>query len=212
MDNILATAISELNEEKTIELVKRSLDKGTKPFQILKYLQEGVKKVGELFESGEYYVGELIMAGIIFNEVLNLDVMKSSVSSNYSECIGTILLGTIENDIHDIGKDIFKSMALVEGFHVIDLGTDVKKEIFLKKTKELHPDIVGISGLITSAVNPISELIQLFESEGLRNQVKIIIGGNTMDEKTCHSVGADDFVHDAELGVQKCVSWIKQAR
>ena len=210
MDNDLIKTIPELNEEKTIELVQYSLDKGLEPFQILRYLQEGMKKVIELYKAGNYFIVELVMAGEIFNKVLKLEAMQTLMSSRHEHYVGTILLGTMENDVHNIGKDIFKAMAIGKDFNVIDLGCGIKKEIFLQETKNIQPDIVGISGFRTSAAIPIAELIELFKKEGIRDQIKVIIGGNPEFNEACKFVGADDIVHDAELGVQKCYSWMKE--
>lgn len=206
--DLLIKYVEELDEEKVLDLADKLLNDRMDPLVLLDLLNAGMNRVGELYESKEYYIADLIMAGLIFKQVLELDEMTAHFHSKYSKKIGRVVLGTVKGDIHDIGKDIFRGMLEASGFEVIDLGVDVPKELFLKKVEELKPDIVGLSGVLTYTVESMKDVIEAFKEAGLRDQVRFIVGGNHLTEEACRFVGADNFAIDASAGVKICRQWM----
>lgn len=200
-------SVTELDENKSLSLVKKALRYGIPMYEIAEYLQQGMNNVGQLFESEEYFIGDLIMAGIIFKEVMKLDE-ENAIVNETTESRGIILIGTVEGDIHDIGKDIFIGMACVNGFKVVDLGVDVKAEMFVNKIKEIKPDILGMSGLLAEAKKQVMSTISAIVQEGLRDDIKIIVGGGLMKESDeTETIYADAYVKNSQKGLNICLDW-----
>lgn len=200
-------SVTELDENKSLSLVKKALRYGIPMYEIAEYLQQGMNNVGQLFESEEYFIGDLIMAGIIFKEVMKLDE-ENAIVNETTESKGIILIGTVEGDIHDIGKDIFIGMACVNGFKVVDLGVDVKAEMFVNKIKEIKPDILGMSGLLAEAKKQVMSTISAIVQEGLRDDIKIIVGGGLMKESDeTETIYADAYVKNSQKGLNICLDW-----
>lgn len=212
MDEIIK-AVSELKEEEVLKLVKEEIENGTDSLKIFKQLQQGMDKIGQLYETSDYFIGDLIMAGIIFREVIEL-INNYSESNNdigkKESSIGTVLLGTVRGDLHDIGKDIFSGLIQAAGFKVYDLGVDVLPETFVKKAKEIKPDIIGLSGVLTLSLNGMKEVVDKLEEEGLRDTVKVIIGGNSVSPEVCKYIGVDVATKDATEGVETCKRWVER--
>lgn len=204
----LITYVENLDEEKVINLATKLLDDGLEPIDLLDAINEGMNQVGKLYERKDYYIADLIMAGLIFKQVLELDRMTAHFDGRKNRKIGKVVLGTVKGDIHDIGKDIFRGMMEANGFEVADLGVDVPKELFVKKTEELRPEIVGMSGVLTNTVESMKDVIDALSEAGLREQVKIIIGGNHLTEEACRYIGANSFANDASSGVRLCREWL----
>ncbi|AOY74764.1 cobalamin B12-binding domain-containing protein [Clostridium formicaceticum] len=202
--------VEQLNEEVVIELAKKALEVGIEPLSLLEIINEGMNKVGILYEKKDYYIADLIMAGIIFKEVLALDKMTMHFQNEYSKKVGKVVLGTVQGDIHDIGKDIFKGMLETNGFKVIDLGVDVSKESFTKVIIENTPDIVALSGVLTYTIEPMKEIVDNLVEAGIRDQVKVIIGANHITKDTCKYIGADGFANDASAGTKICLEWMNE--
>ena len=156
--------------------------------------------VGDLFEKNEYFVGDLIFAAELMTSAF--DILKPVLGAASSAKVGTILLGTVSGDLHDIGKNIFKNMAEAAGFDVFDLGIDQPAAAFVEKAKELKPDIVGMSGVLTLAIDSMKETVEALKEAGLRDQIKVIIGGNPVTGEACERVGADAFTVNAAEGVK----------
>ncbi len=135
--------------------------------------------------------------------------MKPVLGSGSDAKVGTILVGTVSGDLHDIGKNIFKSMSEAAGFEVYDLGVDQLASTFVEKVKELKPDIVGLSGILTLALDSMKVTVDSLKEAGLRDSVKIIIGGNPVNRETCLKIGADTFTTNAAEGVKICQGWVK---
>lgn len=197
--------IADLNEHATLSLVQTLIETPTDPLDIVQDCQEGMRQVGERYERGEYFLSALIMAGEIFREVMEIvtPLIKERFRGNES---GVILLGTVEGDIHDIGKNNLSLLLTSYGFTVNDLGVDVPPAEFLRQALALHPDIIGLSGLLTSSYDSMRRTVQLLRSaEDARvAQTPIIIGGNQLNEQVCQYVGADAWVNDAMSGVRWC--------
>lgn len=170
-------------------------------------------RVGELFESKEFYVADLIMAGIIFNEVLELDELKASFNTKdiYQEK-PLILIGTVKDDVHDIGKKLFSGMATANGFNIIDLGVDISPEVFLENYYRYTPDIVAMSGLMTDSIRYMKVVVDLFREKRLSDKVKIIVGGSQITKIAFDYIEADGYSQDIKKSVEICTQWIKDKR
>ncbi|MDR9755698.1 MAG: cobalamin B12-binding domain-containing protein [Thermacetogeniaceae bacterium] len=206
MDDQLIAAVEQLNGDEVIKLVEQRMKTGKDPAYLQKQIQLGMIKVGILYEKGDYFIADLIMAGEIVKEVLKL-ILSKPKKDNYNK-IGTVLLGTVEGDIHDLGKNIFSSMLEAEGFEVIDLGTDVAPKVFVVQTKEIRPQIIAMSGVLTLAVESMKKTVDALISHGLRDQVKVLIGGNAVNRISFEYIGADAFTNNADEGVTYCKKWV----
>ena len=197
----LISAIAELKEETALAMVRQRIAAGDDPLLIMEDCQEGMRQVGKRYEQQQYYLAGLIMGGEIFRLVMELlqPVVESQVSGQAS---GRILLGTVQGDIHDMGKNIVNMLLSCHEFTVYDLGVDVPPAEFAKRAREIQSDIVGLSGLLTSAYDSMRETVDLLRAEG--TQAPIIIGGGQLNEEVCLYVGADYWTTDAVAGVELC--------
>jgi 5-methyltetrahydrofolate--homocysteine methyltransferase len=203
--NEITEAIKELEEEKVLELVKEKLDAGEDPIKILEACRLGMAEIGK--GAGDtIFLTDLIMAGEIFNEAMAL-LMPKLVSSS-TKSLGKVVIGTVEGDIHNIGKDIAINFLKAEGFEVVDLGVDVPAQKFVDAIKEHNPPVVGMSGLLTLSIEPMKKSIEAIAAADLRDNVKVIIGGERTDDEVCKHVGADAWVNDAIEGVKIIKAWV----
>jgi methylmalonyl-CoA mutase cobalamin-binding domain/chain len=200
MSKKLVEAMADLEEDAVLAEVKALKAQNVPALDIIAYLQEGMSIVGKRFEEKEYFLSELIMSAEIFNEASQLlgGGMGGAGSSKY----GTFVMGTIYDDIHDIGKNIVTTVMSSNGFNVIDLGVDVPTAKYVEAIKQYKPKVIGISCLLTTAFDNIKECIQTLEKEGLRKDIKILIGGGPVDEATCKYVGADHVCKNAQETVE----------
>ena len=162
--------------------------------------------VGDLFEKNEYYVGDLIFAGELLKS--SLDIIKPVLGQGNTVKVGSMVLATVEGDLHDIGKNIFKGMSEAAGFEVYDLGIDVSANAFVEKVREVKPNIVGMSGVLTLALDSMKKIVTALKDAGLRDGVKVIIGGNPVTAEACKEIGADVFTTNAAEGVRICQGWV----
>lgn len=197
----LIEAIADLQEESALTLVRQRMDAGDDSLLIIEDCQEGMRRVGERYERNVYFLAGLIMAGEIFSQVMELlqPIIESQVSGQAS---GRILLGTVEGDIHDLGKNIVNMLLSCHNFVVHDLGVDVAPATFAKNAAQVQPHLIGLSGLLTSSYDAMHETITLLRSRGY--QKPIIIGGGQLSEEVCQFVGADHWTTDAVTGVEMC--------
>jgi len=195
----LAQALGDLDEATTVALVDTKLTSGETPLSILEELQAGMSIVGERFEEGEYYLSELIYAADIFKNASA--PLQEGLKAETQATHGTLVLGTVKNDIHDFGKDIVATVMSSNDIRVIDLGTNVEPQAFVQAVKEHQPELVGLSCLLTTAFDEMKETIKTLEAAGLRDQVTILIGGGPVDQATCDYVGADIYCKTAQDGV-----------
>lgn len=207
-EKLLIKYVELLDEERVLDLADELLNEGEEPLHLLELINEGMYGVGKLYESKDYYIADLIMAGIIFKQVLALEKMVDHFKAKRSKVIGRVVLGTVAGDIHDIGKEIFRGMMEANGFEVIDLGVDVPKELFVKKVLEYKPDIVGLSGILTNTIEAMKGVLEALTEAGLRDKVKVIVGGNHLNEEICAYIGADSYARDASRGVKTCLEWV----
>ncbi|MBK8901065.1 MAG: cobalamin-dependent protein [Anaerolineaceae bacterium] len=197
--------VADLNEKEVLLLVEERLAQGENPLVIIEDCQEGLRQVGERYERQEYYLSGLIMGGEIFREVMELvqPIIQEKFTGKES---GVILLGTVQGDIHDIGKNNLSMLLTCYGFSVHDLGVDVPPAKFLQQAEQVRPNVIGLSGLLTTSYDAMKETIDLIrgsEDAALRT-VPIIIGGNQLNEQVCQYVGADYWLTDAMSGVRLC--------
>lgn len=194
--------LSDLQEDEILNAVQSRLEQNEDPLAIIEDAQEGMRRVGLRYEQGEYYLSALIMAAEIFREVMEIvqPVVETQISSAGS---GIILLGTVQGDIHDIGKNIISILASCYGFFVHDLGVDVPPEVFVAQAEALKPDLIGLSGLITASFDAMAQTIALLRQVETRTgrNMPIIIGGSQIDEQICSFVGADYWVRSAMDGI-----------
>jgi len=201
----IAESFANLEEEKTISLVKEALDKFSID-EIFNACRKATDEIGSRYERGEYFLSELVYAGHIFNRIMELLLPK--LEKERPNVIGVIVLGTVEGDVHDIGKNIFKAFAEASGFKVIDLGVDVPPHKFVEAVKEHKPQILGLSGLLTLAIDAMKRTIDALKEAGLRDKVKVIIGGGRVDENAKNYTGADAWTDSATIGVKICKEFV----
>lgn len=203
----ISDALADLEEDKVLKLVKEKLDANENPFKILEACRKGIADIGNQSIEGTAFLTDLIMAGEIFKEAMELLMPKLVISE--SEIKGKIVIGTVEGDIHNIGKDIAITFLKATGFDVTDLGVDVLPQKFVDAIKEHKPQVVGLSGLLTLSIEPMKKTIESISNANLREDIKIIVGGERMDQGVCEHVGADAWVNDAVKGVKIIKNWIE---
>ncbi|RLG77971.1 MAG: cobalamin-binding protein [Thermoprotei archaeon] len=206
-------SLADLDLENTLRYVEEALNQGVDVVDIImKGLTEGMKIVGERFEREEYFIAEVVVAAEIFKEVMNMLKPRLSQSNKGLKPIGRVIIGTVYGDIHDIGKNLVAAVLEANNFEVIDLGVDVPPEKFVKAVEEYQPDILGISALLTTTMMNIKNVVEALEREGLRNKVKIIVGGAPVTEEFARSIGADAYAEDAFKTVEVCKRLIEEKR
>ena len=207
----LSELVADLDEDTAIETVRRRLADGEDPFLIVDECQVGIMQVGQLYERGVYYVSGLIMAGEIMEQIgqLVLPVLQGRITGTDA---GRILVGTVQGDIHYVGKNMFKVLLQCFGFTVLDAGEDVEPAEFLKQMRAFTPHVIGLSCLLTSAYDSMRETIALLRSaaKDFERPPRIIIGG-AVDAMVCQYVEAEHWARDAMSGVRICQSVTKKA-
>jgi methanogenic corrinoid protein MtbC1 len=203
----LAMLLADLKEEEAIKVTKEKMERGEDPMGILEDSRRGMEIVGKRFASGEYFIPDLIYSGEILKEVSAI-VKPGLKGGVQSKKLGKFLLATVAGDIHDIGKDIVGFMMDISGFEVIDLGVDVSKEKIVAKIKEANPEIVGLSGFLTLAFDSMKDTIDAIKAAGLRERVRIMIGGGQIDEEVRKYTGADAYRPDAVAAVTLAKEWM----
>jgi len=195
----LAQALGDLDEAGVVASVGEKLAAGVAPLAILEELQAGMNIIGERFGSGDYFLSELIYSADIFKKA-SAPLAEGLKGQAYARH-GTLVLGTVKNDIHDFGKDIVATVMSSNGIEVIDLGVNVEHEAFVAAIKEHRPELVGMSCLLTTAFNEMKAAIDTIAAAGFRDQVKILVGGGPMDQACADYVGADLYCRTAQDGV-----------
>ncbi len=194
----LIIRVSDVEEVK--ETVDRTLKSGVDPLEILNTLNQALDEVGRRYEKGEYFLSELIMAGVLSTEVTNL--LEPHLIRSRRRSLGKVAIGTVRGDIHDIGKNILIMMLRSAGFDVVDLGVDVPAENFANAIEEKQANILGLSALLTSSMDEMKKVIETIEKRGLRNRVKIVVGGRPLTREFAKEIGADGYAKDAVEGVK----------
>lgn len=207
MNDKLINLMADLMEEETIAMVKELVSAGTNPMDILDDAGRAMAIVGKRFETGEYFIPDLMMAGEILKGISEI-VKPLLEKEGPSEKKGKVLIGTVAGDIHDIGTDIVQFMLDVSGYDVLNIGIDVPVPVFVEKIKEFKPAVVGLSGFLTLAFDSMKKTVEAIEDAGLRKDVKIMIGGGQIDEEIRKYVKADAYGKDAMAAVTLCNGWI----
>jgi trimethylamine corrinoid protein len=203
----LVEAIVKMDEDEAMTAAKELLEKGNDPLKILEQCRKAVEIVGAQFEKGECFLPELMMAGHMLGEISNL--VKPVMSKGFEvKRIGKVLMGTVEGDVHDIGKNIVTFLLDANGFEVMDIGIDVPPQKFVEAIKSFGPQVVGLSGLLTIAYDSMKKTVDAVNEAGLRDKVKIMIGGGQMSDKVKEYAGADAYAKDAMAGVVLAKQWI----
>ncbi len=201
-------SLANLKEERALRLTRERLEAGEDPLKLIDDIMKAMNIVGRRFEEGEYFIADLMMAAEILREIMSLiePRIKPNVKPRF---LGRVIIGTVEGDIHDIGKDLAASMLKANGFEVIDLGVDVPPEEFVKAIKEYNANIVGISALLTMGVESMKRTIEKIKEAGLRDKVKIMIGGGATNEIIKEYVGADAYAPNPLVGVKLAKEWTR---
>jgi methylmalonyl-CoA mutase cobalamin-binding domain/chain len=203
----ISEAILDLDEPTALRLVEEMITNRVDPVEILEECRRGMLTVGERFERGEMFLSEMIMASEIFKQVT--ERIKPTLKRISSETTGRVTLGTVEGDVHDIGKNIFAALLEADGFEVVDIGVDVPPERFLETIKEHKPNIVGMSSLLSSSLEAMRETVDAITSAGLRGRVKIIIGGGRVDKHAAEYIKPDAYSDNAAQGVKLCLELMR---
>ena len=206
MSKELVNAIADMREEETLKLVKEMVEGGSEPMAILGAAREAMDIVGKRYEEGAYFLPELMLAGEMLNQIT--DILKPELAKLPEiKRHGKVLIGTVAGDIHDIGKNIVTFMLDVNGFEVLDLGVDVPPQKFVEAIQDFQPQVVGLSGFLTLAFDAMKETLEAIEAAGLRDKVKIMIGGGQINEDIKKYTGADAYGNDAVAGVSLAKKW-----
>ncbi|MDA8211783.1 MAG: cobalamin-dependent protein [Clostridia bacterium] len=201
----LTQAFINLDEEKVYGLVQKKIAAGEDPVGIIKECNEGMTEIGKLFEQNEYFLSELIMSGEIFKSIMaKLEPMLGDVQQENEPSKGTVVIGTVKEDIHDIGKDIVVSMLRGTGYEVVDLGVDVPADKFVAAAKETGAKLVGLSCLLNFTFPELKKVVDELDAAGLRDTVKVAIGGAPCNEEVRKFAGADYYAKDAAAAVSIC--------
>lgn len=202
----LRDTIVEMQEEEAVAMAKEMLASGVSPITVLDECRDAMQIVGKKFEQGEYFVPELVLAGDIM-QAISAETKPLIKQLNGQQKLGKVIVGTVEGDIHDVGKDIVVLMLDVNGFEVYDLGIDVPAQVFVDKIKEVQPQVVALSGFLTLAFDSMKSTVEAIEAAGLRDKVKIMVGGGTVDEQVKVYAKADGYGFDAMTAVSLAKQW-----
>jgi 5-methyltetrahydrofolate--homocysteine methyltransferase len=207
MSKKLVKAIADMREEEALKLVKEMVEGGSEPMAILDAAREAMGIVGQRYEEGTYFLPELLLAGEMLNQIT--DILKPALAKLPEiERHGKVVMGTVKGDIHDIGKNIVTFMLDVNGFDVLDLGVDIPPQKFVEAIGEFRPQVVGLSGFLALAYDAMKETVEAIKTAGLRDKVKIMIGGGQVSEQVREYTSADAYGQDAMAGVSLAKKWV----
>ena len=209
MSKELIDAVVDMREEDAVQLAEKLLNSGADPLGLLDDCRVALGIIGDRFAAGECFVPELILAGEMLRQIGAMVKPKIAGSGQAAQKkLGRIVFGTVEGDIHDIAKDIVVFMLDVNGFDVMDLGVDVPAAKFVEAVKSFKPQVVGLSGFLTLAYDPMKNTVQALKDAGLRDSVKIMIGGGQMDDQVAAYAKADAYGKDAMAAVTLSKGWV----
>ena len=196
-------ALVELRDEEVLAWVRDQLDQQVSPHDVVEQLAAGLEIIGRKFASGEMFIPELVVGGEIFTQALDLLAPAIKATGTKERHLGTVVLGTVEGDLHDLGQNLVAVTFVANGFKVVKLGADVPPGKFVEAAKKHSPDLIGLSALLTTTMEAQREVIQAFTSAGLRNSVKIMVGGAVVNQDWADEIGADAYGSDAIDGLNK---------
>jgi len=203
----LKESIVNLDFDAVVEAAKEAMDAGVDPqTAITDGMVPGMTIIGEKYETGEYFLSELVVSGEVMKE--GLKVINPYIKEGSAKKLGEVVIATVEGDNHDLGKNIVTTLLGVQGFEVVDLGADVPTDEIINAVKERKPDILGLSALLTVTMPKMGEAIEALKVADLREKVKVIIGGSPVTSEFAESIGADHCAVNALEGVKKCTEWM----
>ncbi len=201
--NSITLSIVEGRPDDTVELTKQALADGLEPLTIIdEGLTAGMNIVGDKFQTGEYYLPHLIIAASGMQQAMELLEPELRSRQQEAESAGVVVIGSVAGDIHEIGKSLVGTMMSANGFQVHDLGVDVPNETFIAKVKETGADILGLSALLTTTMTVQRQIIKELEEAGIRDQVRVMIGGAPISQEWAETIGADGYAEDAVGAVE----------
>jgi len=203
----LVSTLADLKEKEALKIVEDRLSAGEEPLKILGDARHAVEIVGKRFADSEYFIPDLVYSGEILKAITDMVKPKLAKAAEVKR-VGKVIIGTVAGDIHDIGKDIVVFMLDVNGFEVYDLGVDVPAQKFIEKIKESGAPIVGLSGFLALAFDSMKETVEAMKAAGLRDKVKVMIGGGQMSEEVRKYTGADAYGKDAMAGISLAKKWV----
>jgi 5-methyltetrahydrofolate--homocysteine methyltransferase len=212
-DKRLITLLADMEEEQALALARQMLDAGYDPVRMLDLCRQAMDIVGARYEAQEYFLTELMLAGEMLTEISALarPLISEDARAGAGGRRATVVIGTVKGDLHDIGKNIVTFMLEIAGYEVVDLGVDVSAQRFLAAIGERKPAVVALSGFLTLAFDSMKEIIEAFREAGIRDDLKIMIGGGQVDERICAFTRADAFGRNAIEAVSLCNGWTAAA-
>jgi 5-methyltetrahydrofolate--homocysteine methyltransferase len=207
MSKELTEAVTELREQEALQITDRLLASGTDPLQIVESCRKAMDEIGRRFSAGQAFIPELIMAGEIM-QAISAKVKPHLAATGEGKKLGSVVLCTVKGDIHDIGKDIVRTMLDIAGFNVVDLGVDVSYEAVVAKVREVEPQVVGLSGLLTAAFDSMKGTVEALNDAGLHAGRHVMIGGAPVNEDVRAYAGADGWAKDAVGAVELAKTWV----
>lgn len=207
LENVRA-ALADLDEDRVLELVEAAMQAGVPAIDLLRACQDGMVEVGTRFEKEDYFVSDLMMSGEIFKQISA--ILEPGLVGEDAVSLGTVVVGTVKGDIHDIGKDIVVNMLKSSNFVVHDLGVDVPADKFVEALKSSGARVLGLSGLLTLAFDSMRETIEAVKAAGLGDHVRVMIGGGPVDATVSRIVGADAWSADAQGAVRLAKKWMEE--
>lgn len=194
----IATSLVEGKPDETTDLTQQALEAGLEPLTIINEgLTVGMNIVGEKFQTGEFFLPNLVIAASGMNQAMEILEPELKSRQQTADSLGTVVIGSVAGDIHEIGKSLVGTMLSANGFQVYDMGVDVANEIFIAKVKETGADILGLSALLTTTMTTQRQVINELEEAGIRDQVKVLIGGAPISQEWADNIGADGYAEDA---------------
>jgi 5-methyltetrahydrofolate--homocysteine methyltransferase len=207
MPRELIEAITGMREADALRVTEELLAKGTDSFAVLHACREAMEIIGRRFEAGDCFLPELTLAGVMVRQISEMVKPRLQQQSDTNHELGKVLIGTVAGDIHDIGKDLVVFMLEVNGFEVMDLGVDVPATRFVAAAREFRPDVVALSGFLTLVYDAMKATIDALKEAGLRDDLRIMIGGGQVDDQVCRYAGADAYGRDAVSAVSLAKNW-----
>ncbi|MCM1990675.1 corrinoid protein [Oceanirhabdus seepicola] len=205
----LSDAVVDMDEDKTVEIANKFIKNNFDAYEgIDKGLADGMKRAGQLYEEEEYYIPELLMCSDAMYS--GLDILKPHLKTDKSQKKHKVVIGVVEGDTHDIGKNLVKIMMETEGFEVVDLGRDIPPKDFVEKAKEIDADIICLSTLMTTTMYGMEEVIEILEEENIRDKFKVMVGGGPISNSFAERIGADAYTTDASKAAKRAKELAKE--
>ena len=207
MSKALIDAIADMREQDALKIADEMLASGADPLAVLDACHEAMATIGQRFEEGTYFLPELLLAGEMLGQISDKVKPRLQARAGAQKKLGRVVIGTVKGDIHDIGKNIVTFLLDANGFEVRDLGVDVPPLKFVEAIRDFRPQVVGLSGFLTLAFDAMKDTVEAIKAAGLRDEVKIIIGGGQVNDRIQEYAGADAYGKDAMAAVELAKQW-----